>query len=334
MSSDDPFVLLELDRDTATEKDVKRAYARRLKVTRPDEDPQGFMALRNAMEYALNDIRWRDEDAAYEDEAEDDEPEPPENPDPFAAPDPPPEPEPEDCLTPDDSVATSEPALPGAPWGPPQPDEAEDDDQVPEAPETVLEPDLQPDYHNGSDLAYQQTIQEDANAVNEAMEAITEMLDQPDPGVEWVEWLRILDHDRLQSLDAFQMLSARLRNEICNRTEFQPEAADARLKGGVQAEAFLKLDERFGWSHQAISNWYENQQNHWIRRLVEDAEYKTGKRIAGAWGRPPSRMVEQTTRQTYSPPPDKKQPVRTIVWFLGRLVLIAILIRLIVSMIS
>ena len=76
------------------------------------------------------------------------------------------------------------------------------------------------------------------------------------------------------------------------------------------------------------------RKNHWIRRLVEDAEYKTGKRIAGAWGRPPSRMVEQTTRQTYSPPPDKKQPVRTIVWFLGRLVLIAILIRLIVSMIS
>lgn len=48
MSSTDPFALLGLDRRTATQADVKAAYARLLKVTRPEDDPDGFMALRQA----------------------------------------------------------------------------------------------------------------------------------------------------------------------------------------------------------------------------------------------------------------------------------------------
>lgn len=72
--SSDPFELLGLDRTTATEADVRRAYAERLKVTRPEDDRAGFMALRAAFEHARESVRWRDdypEDDPYEDYEED-----------------------------------------------------------------------------------------------------------------------------------------------------------------------------------------------------------------------------------------------------------------------
>ncbi|XUY25592.1 hypothetical protein RMR21_008165 [Agrobacterium sp. rho-8.1] len=54
-----PLVAFELDEE-ADERAVKRAYAKRLKVTRPDEDPVGFQALHQAYQQALDFIRWRD----------------------------------------------------------------------------------------------------------------------------------------------------------------------------------------------------------------------------------------------------------------------------------
>ena len=65
MSSDDVFAYFGLNRETAHAADVKRAYAKRLKETRPDDDPEGFMHLRQTMEAALNQIKWREEQRAY-----------------------------------------------------------------------------------------------------------------------------------------------------------------------------------------------------------------------------------------------------------------------------
>jgi hypothetical protein len=56
----DPWQLLILDANTATEKDVKAAYARMLKQHRPDTDPEGFRRVREAYELALGEIRERD----------------------------------------------------------------------------------------------------------------------------------------------------------------------------------------------------------------------------------------------------------------------------------
>jgi hypothetical protein len=53
--SSDPFTLLGLDRKTATEADIRKAYAERLKVTRPEDDRAAFIKLREAYERARID---------------------------------------------------------------------------------------------------------------------------------------------------------------------------------------------------------------------------------------------------------------------------------------
>lgn len=49
---------LGLDSETANERDVKRAYAKLLKVTRPDKDPEGFQKLREAYDIALMELKF------------------------------------------------------------------------------------------------------------------------------------------------------------------------------------------------------------------------------------------------------------------------------------
>lgn len=53
------WAILELDPQTADEKSVRRAYARLLRNTRPEDDPEAFMELRSAFDMAMEDVRWR-----------------------------------------------------------------------------------------------------------------------------------------------------------------------------------------------------------------------------------------------------------------------------------
>lgn len=48
-----PWSVLEIDPTGADKRDVKRAYAKKLKLIDPQEDPQGFQDLRTAYEQAL-----------------------------------------------------------------------------------------------------------------------------------------------------------------------------------------------------------------------------------------------------------------------------------------
>ncbi len=49
---------------SASEAEVRRAYAERLKTTHPEDDPEGFKRLRNAYERAMEEVRWRTQYAA------------------------------------------------------------------------------------------------------------------------------------------------------------------------------------------------------------------------------------------------------------------------------
>ncbi|MEP6343367.1 MAG: hypothetical protein ABJ275_08635 [Maricaulaceae bacterium] len=62
------YEILGLDDHPSDMKSAKRAYAKKLRVTRPDDDPEGFMKLRDALDAAKNEIAWREHDAAQIDE--------------------------------------------------------------------------------------------------------------------------------------------------------------------------------------------------------------------------------------------------------------------------
>lgn len=66
----DAWKILGLDPDTADEKQVRSAYARLLKLNRPDQNPEGFQQLRHAYEHALQWLRHRNAPADAEDEPE------------------------------------------------------------------------------------------------------------------------------------------------------------------------------------------------------------------------------------------------------------------------
>lgn len=66
----DPWSILGLSPDTADEKQVRGAYAKLLKVHRPDQDPEGFQRLRTAYDQALNWLKYRA--ASEEDDQADD----------------------------------------------------------------------------------------------------------------------------------------------------------------------------------------------------------------------------------------------------------------------
>lgn len=57
-----PWTLLGVDED-ADAKAIRRAYARALKTTRPDQDPGGFQQLTDAYEWALGQARQREREA-------------------------------------------------------------------------------------------------------------------------------------------------------------------------------------------------------------------------------------------------------------------------------
>lgn len=64
-----PFRILGLDRK-ADVAQIKRAYAKLLRIHRPDEDPEGFQRVHDAYETCLEQVRWREEEW-YEDFDED-----------------------------------------------------------------------------------------------------------------------------------------------------------------------------------------------------------------------------------------------------------------------
>lgn len=49
--------------ETSDKRDIKRAYSRKLKVTRPDKNPEAFQKLHEAYKSALMQAEWLDDDS-------------------------------------------------------------------------------------------------------------------------------------------------------------------------------------------------------------------------------------------------------------------------------
>jgi len=53
------YQILGLDAPPKDRREVKKAYSKKLKITRPEDDPDGFMRLRGAHDYALEWLSWQ-----------------------------------------------------------------------------------------------------------------------------------------------------------------------------------------------------------------------------------------------------------------------------------
>jgi len=65
-----PWQVLGLEKEGATERDVKGAYARLLKTHRPEEDPEGFQRVHDAYQQVLAELAWEKESGGHRGDAE------------------------------------------------------------------------------------------------------------------------------------------------------------------------------------------------------------------------------------------------------------------------
>ncbi|MAI89897.1 hypothetical protein [Ponticaulis sp.] len=303
MSSDDVFAYFGLNRETAHAADVKRAYAKRLKETRPDDDPEGFMHLRQTMEAALNQIKWREEQRAYaanreydgdesnlQEEFEND-------PDPFGPP-------------PEGDAPSDTPTEPSG-------DDIED--LQPLEPVTRHAQAFKPASNEANDRAW----------VTRSIEDIRTLMDTPSSCQNWEEWLAILDREDLEGIDAFQLLSYRLRNLVCQETAPKHGEKKARLTDRLSPEILLNLDERFGWSHQTGRDYVTRHENLWISQLVDTAKIATGRTTPTHWEKVSQEMKTISRTGTGSAAAQKIMKLHRPAWVAARIILIIALINLI-----
>lgn len=261
MSSHDPFTLLGLERRTATERDVKKAYAAKLKQIRPEDDREGFMALRAAFEHARSMARWRDQypeeaaqDDAYEDgtyvEPEDDE-------DTYDE-------EPDGTYT----QATSQTA-----------DTLERRNVRDDHDFSPGEIDTTPIAMPATENSDWQTHSNDSpkDPVDQAMGDIDTLMKNPFAGGSMEPWQTILDRDDLQTIDAYQQMSQRLRWRLCTDTGFGEDPQVLKVPAWLTMPVFKGLCEHFGWHKQQSREYWVMQQQNWLRTI--DTYLTTGKAV-------------------------------------------------------
>ncbi len=233
--SSDPFKLLELDRSTATAADVRRAYAAKLKLTRPEDDRAGFMALRAAFERARNEVRWRDEDA---EDAHDQsppglyrQPSAETGREPGAAP---------DSQLPEYSSNDSEIAHVELP-------QAYEDEDYGEAPSAAQ--------------------MEFGRRINSAHDTLVELLTRGAYGAAARDVLQVIDDAEVAGIEEYQAMQWKVRDFLCDRTGFNLQPQVMRAPDWLTLEVFDALDRYYGWSRQPVMNGWVRQLNDWLLRV-------------------------------------------------------------------
>ena len=260
--SSDPFGLLGIDRATATDADVRRAYAAKLKVTRPEDDRAGFMALRTAFERARSEVRWREdygdnantgEDAYYGATSE-------------AAAFPVGAvaigdvPLAEIAERTRDTLPQTTPAYAGI-----EPYEEDEPSDTAEAPDDGAEEIYHDDGFTPEEIAAWQPIRAALDRLTDVLTATGE----PPPAK---AVLAVIDGDDISSIDQYRTMQAQVRELLCDRTNFFDSAAGMRLPGWLSLEVFDALDTYYGWSRETTTIPYLKGLNDWlvrVRRAIE-----------------------------------------------------------------
>lgn len=244
-SSPNPFHYFGLDSKTATERDVKKVYAEKLKTIRPEDDREGFMTLRSCFESARQEIRWREEDAAYE-----------------AA-----------------EMAESPPQETGPEAEAFSQTQAE---RAPEPPKEQFNPVIHDQWHDLSAPAHDDPVPpvelappppDQPDPVEMALAAIAALTNSPFAGSSFSPWQAILDRDELQTIDNYQIFSDRLRTFICEETGLYDEVEDGtsgplmRFPPWLTVTVLKGLGNTFGWHKQHSRTYWTRSENDWIAKL-------------------------------------------------------------------
>lgn len=246
--SSDPFDVLGLNWRTATDADVRRAYAAKLKVTRPEDDRAGFMALRQAFERAREQVRWRSEDDADEEQDHS----PPDEQGQSTA-----------HLIDTETVEAAAPTLPAA--------EAEPEvvflgtDMPAEMIQVALVQDDEPD-EDEDDYSYEASPEEAAfeERVSQTMNALVDVLTGSPFAASPKQVIAVVDRDEVGGIEEYQALQWQVRQLLCDRTGFHLEPPQQRLPDWLTLKVFDALDEYYGWTRQPTTNGYVRKMNDWL----------------------------------------------------------------------
>ena len=259
--SSDPFDLLELNRATATDADVRRAYAAKLKVTRPEDDRAGFMALRAAFEQARHEVRWRDDygDDANAGEAENDGANPEAEAFPVGA-----------VAIGDvplaviterarDALSQTKPAQAGT--EPYQEDEPSDTENAPDEGARKSDDD---DGFAPEEIAASQPIRT-------ALDRLVDTLTATGRAPEVRHVMAIIDGADVAGIDEYQWMQWQVRQFLCDRTGYNLEPQELRIPDWLTPGVFDALDQYYGWTRQPATRIWVRRLNDWMARVRRQA---------------------------------------------------------------
>jgi hypothetical protein len=239
----DAFSMLGIsDRENATEREIKRAYAKKLKLININEDRDSFIALRQAFEQARDQVNRREyfreitspDETQIADEA--------------------------DALALKNVPLSNERPVPATL-------EAHALRAMEDDIEALLIENIEPDAPQEAALARTASIAIEAPAPR-AMKAVETLIAEPSKWQRIDSWLAILDGEFLQTIDDIQEFETRMRTYVCEQSGFG-ERQRPLAKPWMMPRLLDLLDERFGWTRNRGSNYRERQQLDWLHALID-----------------------------------------------------------------
>jgi len=275
-------------------KTVKRAYAKQLRITRPDDDPEGFMKLREAFDIAKQEIAYRAYDAVAVDsdtpltDAADNVEISPQNDQERKTPSP-------QIILSDDVVAE------------PTSDDSVALEETPPEPEMVEEIE-----HTGDQIL---------------MGRLSKAFKDPFLKNDKAHWASILDDKASLSIDEYIDFDERLRNAL---VEAYNQWIEEKKENSTKRRPFSNLIEnlifdKMDWRFLQETDSYKAQQINWLKSQMDLFNCPAPKHVRDAW-----KMSQQQTPEFE----DDSLSGPMILWNIIRVILVVVVISNILSLFS